>query len=146
MKTASPQLCGGCLMVIFMMITPQTAPSQVPPSQRSKPAETRILVIQGTVEVSRAGFDTWQPAQTNQVLRPGDRVRTGQRSRADEKAFFELGFREQLLEALAEAMPTARKKEEVPRGFILAANLSLRLHGEHAFLAWERGGCVAAGC
>jgi hypothetical protein len=58
--------------------------------------------------------------------------------RADEKAFFELCFREQLLEALAEPMPTARQKEEVPRGFILAANLSLRLHGEHAFLAWER--------
>lgn len=68
--------------------------------------------------------------------------------RADEKAFFELCFREQLLEALAEAMPTARKKEEVPRWFILAANLSLRLHGEHAFLAWERvvrcGGLLSA--
>ena len=58
--------------------------------------------------------------------------------RADEKAFFELCFREHLLEALAETMPTARKKEEVPRWFLLAANLSLRLHGEHAFLAWER--------
>ncbi len=68
--------------------------------------------------------------------------------RADEKAFFELGFREQLLDALAEPMPTARQKEEVPRGFILAANLSLRLHGEHAFLAWERvvrcGGLLSA--
>jgi hypothetical protein len=68
--------------------------------------------------------------------------------RADEKAFFELCFREQLLEALAEPMPTARKKEEVPRWFLLAANLSLRLHGEHAFLAWERvvrcGGLLSA--
>lgn len=68
--------------------------------------------------------------------------------RADEKAFFELCFRERLLEALAEAMPTARQKEEVPRWFILAANLSLRLHGEHAFLAWERvvrcGGLLSA--
>jgi hypothetical protein len=35
---------------------------------------------------------------------------------ADEKAFFELCFREHLLDALAAAMPTARKKEEVPRG------------------------------
>ncbi len=68
--------------------------------------------------------------------------------RADEKAFFELCFREQLLEALAEDMPTQRQKEEVPRWFILAANLSLRLHGEHAFLAWERvvrcGGLLSA--
>lgn len=68
--------------------------------------------------------------------------------RADEKAFFELAFREHLLDALAKTMPTARKKEEVPRWFILAAHLSLRLHGEHAFRAWERvvrcGGLLSA--
>jgi hypothetical protein len=67
---------------------------------------------------------------------------------ADEKAFFELGFREKLLEALADCMPTARKKEEVPKWFVLAANLSLKLHGEHAFSAWERvvrcGGLLSA--
>lgn len=67
---------------------------------------------------------------------------------ADEKAFFELCFREQMLSALASSMPTARKREEVPRWFILAANLSLKLHGEHAFLAWERvvrcGGLLGA--
>jgi hypothetical protein len=67
---------------------------------------------------------------------------------ADEKAFFELGFREKLLEALAQSMPTARKKEEVPKWFVLAANLSLKLHGEHAFAAWERvvrcGGLISA--
>jgi hypothetical protein len=57
---------------------------------------------------------------------------------ADEKAFFEWCFREKLLAALAGPMPTARKKEEVPLWLVLAANLSLRLHGEHAFLAWER--------
>lgn len=67
---------------------------------------------------------------------------------ADEKAFFELGFKEKLLFDLAETMPTARKKEEVPRQFVLLANLSLRLHGEHSFLGWERvvraGGLLAA--
>ena len=47
---------------------------------------------------------------------------------ADEKEFFELCFKEKLLPALAKEMPTARKKEEVPRWFILAANLSLKLH------------------
>jgi hypothetical protein len=68
--------------------------------------------------------------------------------RADEKAFFELGFREKLWEALAQDLPTERQKEEVPRWFVLLANLSLRLHGEHAFKAWERvvrcGGLVSA--
>ncbi len=33
---------------------------------------------------------------------------------AEEKAFFELCLREQLLEALAASMPIARQKEEVP--------------------------------
>ena len=57
---------------------------------------------------------------------------------ADEKEFFELCFQKKLLEALAESMPTARKKEEVPRWFILAANLSLKLHGENSYLGFER--------
>jgi len=67
---------------------------------------------------------------------------------ADEKEFFELCFKEKIMEALAKAMPTARKKEEVPRWFILAANLSLKLHMENSFLAFERvvrcGGLLGA--
>lgn len=39
---------------------------------------------------------------------------------ADEKQFFELCFKEKMLEALAQGMLTARKKEEVPRCFHLA--------------------------
>ena len=38
---------------------------------------------------------------------------------ADEKEFFELCFQKKILESLAQSMPTARKKEEVPRWFIL---------------------------
>ena len=68
--------------------------------------------------------------------------------REDEKAFFEQCFGEKLLDALAAEMPTERDKEEVPRWFILTANLSLRLHGQHAFHAWERvvrcGGLLSA--
>ena len=45
-------------------------------------------------------------------------------------------------------LPTARKKEEVPRWFVLAANLSLKLHQENSFLAFERvvrgGGLLSA--
>jgi hypothetical protein len=57
---------------------------------------------------------------------------------ADERDFFELAIKEKMLERLAQSMPTARVKEEVPRWFILAANLSLKLHVENSFLAWER--------
>jgi len=67
---------------------------------------------------------------------------------ADEKEFFELCFKEKMLEALAQEMPTPRKKEDVPRWFILAANLSLKLHLENSFLAFERvvrcGGLLGA--
>jgi hypothetical protein len=57
---------------------------------------------------------------------------------ADEKEFFELCFQQKMLTSLAASMPTARKKEEVPRWFILAANLSLKLHGENSYLGFER--------
>ena len=55
---------------------------------------------------------------------------------ADEKEFFELCLKEKILDALAEAMPTTRKKEEVPKWFVLAANLSLKLHLENSFYAF----------
>jgi Tfp pilus assembly protein PilF len=41
-----------------------------------------LLTIEGKVEVASQGALNWQPAQTNQVLRAGDRLRTGMRSRA----------------------------------------------------------------
>jgi hypothetical protein len=67
---------------------------------------------------------------------------------ADEKQFFELCFREKILVTLAKGMPTARKKEEVPLWFQLAANLSLKLHQENAYLSFERvvrcGGLLSA--
>jgi hypothetical protein len=67
---------------------------------------------------------------------------------ADEKEFFERLFREKLLEELAATMPTDRQKQEVPPWFILAGNLSLKLHQENSFLAFERvircGGLLSA--
>ena len=57
---------------------------------------------------------------------------------ADEKEFFELCFQEKMLAALVTQMPTARKKEDVPPWFILAGNLSLKLHLENSFYAFER--------
>jgi hypothetical protein len=67
---------------------------------------------------------------------------------ADEKEFFELCFKEKILEALVQTMPSAKKKEEVPSWFILAANLSLKLHLEKSFYAFETvvrcGGLLSA--
>jgi hypothetical protein len=67
---------------------------------------------------------------------------------ADEKEFFELCLQEKILHALAKTMPTPREKEEVPRWFVLTANLSLKLHLENSFRAFERvvrcGGLLSA--
>jgi FtsP/CotA-like multicopper oxidase with cupredoxin domain len=46
----------------------------------SRPA--RVVDMQGTVEVMRGGTRSWTLAYTNQVLHPGDQLRTGQGSRA----------------------------------------------------------------
>ena len=40
-------------------------------------------MIQGTVEVARAGQTQWTRGVLNQILHPGDQVRTGERSRAE---------------------------------------------------------------
>jgi hypothetical protein len=88
------------------------------------------------------------PRRVLEAFRQGDFDGIEIIGRADEKAFFELCFREKLLDALAAEMPTAREKEEVPPWFILTANLSLRLHGQHAFHAWPQvvrtGGLLSA--
>lgn len=57
---------------------------------------------------------------------------------ADERDFFERLFREKLLVRLAATMPGKPKKEEVPRWFILAGKLTLKLHQENSYLAFER--------
>ena len=67
---------------------------------------------------------------------------------ADEKEFFELCLREKILQVLAESMPTERKKIEVPLWFQLSAHLSLKLHLENSYAAFEQvaqcGGLLSA--
>jgi DDE family transposase len=88
------------------------------------------------------------PQRVLEALRRGEFDQIEILGEADEKEFFELGFKEKIFQALAENMPTARKKEEVPRWFILVAQLSLKLHLENSFLAFERvircGGLLSA--
>jgi tetratricopeptide (TPR) repeat protein len=43
--------------------------------------EIRIVELQGTAEIAPATTTAWTPAQTNQILRPFDRLRTGANSR-----------------------------------------------------------------
>jgi len=45
------------------------------------PNEIRIVELQGTAEIVSAAATGWLPAQTNQILHPFDRLRTGANSR-----------------------------------------------------------------
>ena len=53
-----------------------------------------------------------------------------------EADFFRFIKARSLLDELAETYPTPRKKEDVPFWFYVASNLSMRLHGVHAFDAF----------
>ncbi len=48
----------------------------------AQPTNAVLLELEGRAVVSRAGSAAWDPAYTNQVLFPGDRLRTLERSRA----------------------------------------------------------------
>ena len=93
-------------------------------------------------------FIEYQPQKVLAAFRQGEFDGLEVIGQADERDFFQRCFRERILSRLADSMPTARKKEEVPRWFILAANLSLKLHRENSFLAFERvvrcGGLLSA--
>lgn len=63
-------------------------------------------------------------------------------------AFFRYVVSTLLLERLAETYPWPRSKEEVPAWFYIAADMAMRLHGNHAFqgFPWvvSTGGMLAA--
>ena len=80
----------------------------------------------------------YQPQKVLAAFRRGEFDNLEVIGQADERDFFQRCFQERILVGLADSMPTARKKEEVPRWFILAANLSLKLHGENSYLGFER--------
>ena len=51
-------------------------------AQTPSPDESVLLTAEGKVEAVRGGGTDWRPAQTNQTLRAGDRLRTALKSRA----------------------------------------------------------------
>src|SRR5207247_8467152 len=83
-------------------------------------------------------FIEYQPQKVLAAFRRGEFDGLEVIGQADERDFSQRCFQQRILSRLAQSMPTARKKEEVPRWFILAANLSLKLHQENSFLAFER--------
>lgn len=74
---------GQILAVAILFIWVSVDGSLFGQSANSRPAtdEIRIVELQGAVEISPAGAKTWVLTQTNQVLYPFDRLRTGPNSR-----------------------------------------------------------------
>jgi hypothetical protein len=71
-----------------------------------------------------------------EALRDGEFDYIEAASEVFEADFFRFIQARALLDELAETYPTPRKKEEVPLWFYVASNLSMRLHGVHAFDAF----------
>ena len=70
------------------------------------------------------------------ALRDGEFDYIEAASEVFEADFFRFIKARALLDQLVETYPTPRKKEEVPLWFYVASNLSMRLHGVHAFDAF----------
>jgi hypothetical protein len=60
-------------------------------------------------------FIEYQPQKVLAAFRQGEFDGLEVIGQADERDFFQRAFQERLLVRLAASMPTARKKEEVPR-------------------------------
>lgn len=79
--------------------------------------QVTLLEKEGQVEASRANETRWQAAQTNQVLRVADRIRTGERSRATLHLLDQSTMRmAELTEFLIEPLPTAADKPSFSLG------------------------------
>lgn len=71
-------LPGTVFLLWVICVSPVLAQSQ---SSVQVTNEIRIVELQGAVEISPAGAKTWVLTQTNQILYPFDRLRTGPNSR-----------------------------------------------------------------
>jgi Tfp pilus assembly protein PilF len=72
-------LVGLCVALVGVSFSSPTRAADPPAAAK---LECVVLTREGKVDVARKGTAQWAPAQTNQVLQLGDRLRTGLRSRA----------------------------------------------------------------
>ena len=56
------------------------APAQ---TNQALPLPSRLVMSQGIVEIRKVGTDFWTAVRPRQIFQPGDRLRTGERSRAE---------------------------------------------------------------
>jgi tetratricopeptide (TPR) repeat protein len=80
--------CGLCLLIVSLG-------GRAAYAQQPHPGSATVLEIAGTVQFLPAGSANWRTCHTNEVLYPGDQLRTGPRSRAavrlSDKTVFRMG-------------------------------------------------------
>jgi len=92
---------------LFLFCHPIWLSAQTNPVTMPGSINNILVMIQGKVEVSTAGNDAWSPARLHQTLRPSDRVRTGERSRAE--VYLRIGMTIQLSESSTlEVLPSTQ--------------------------------------
>ena len=70
------------ILVLGLGFVAEIPPSAAEISEVKASTNTVVLTIEGKVEYQKASSGAWMLVQTNQVLSVGDRLRTGERSRA----------------------------------------------------------------
>ena len=73
------QILTGGILTLWSACAPVIFAQSAMPARGTN--EIRIVELQGAVEISPAGAKTWVLTQTNQLLYPNDRLRTGPNSR-----------------------------------------------------------------
>lgn len=79
---SSPGLTVLRAISLFVFLTAAVVSGQTNPKSSTEGSVAFIVDLENRVEVLRSGANVWDPARTNQLLYPGDQMRTGERSRA----------------------------------------------------------------
>src|SRR5437867_819711 len=86
MRAATPIIAKlGRFVLMLWFVSASFTLSQDLRAASSPTNQVRVLDLEGEkekVEIARAGSAAWDPAYVNEILMPGDRGRTGPRSRA----------------------------------------------------------------
>jgi hypothetical protein len=68
--------------LVLLLVPALSLVAQPKPEAKATSPQMVVVAFEGRLEFSRVGSQQWDPSYTNQVLAAGDRLRTGERSRA----------------------------------------------------------------
>ncbi len=118
-------LRGTVMILVFVSLCLLRLSAEDPPSESSANSPTTIVELGGTVQISLSGSAEWRSAAINQILKPGDRIRTLVESRAtirlSDRSVIRLN-QSTLVEIQAPTQPTARKRFRLRSGKLFFLN------------------------